>query len=200
MAVGHAARLVDHRDHRNVGRALAIAHRHVDRQRLLHRRVQVAPGAEAVAAADHDESLAQVADVHLERGHGRIAELRCLDVVEHDRVVAGERGERRRYAARRHDGHLQAALAEGGDEVGGAFRIVGGDQHLGLAGHEDVGIGGIVLGEAVIGRLDHRAEDVESGLFGRHRERDGGDARLELQLPGRDRGAVGQQPQRGARW
>ena len=74
VAVGHAARLVDDRDHRHVRRALAVADGHVHRQRLLERRVEVAAGAVAVASAEHDEALAEVADVDLERGHRRRTE------------------------------------------------------------------------------------------------------------------------------
>ena len=170
------------------GRALAVAHRHVDRQRLLERRVEVATGAVAVAAAEHDEPLAEVADVDLERGHGRRPRARSPR-----RCRARPRRSRRAWratTARRSEATTVTSRLPSPrrrDEVGGPLRVVGGDQHLRLAGDEDVGIGGVVLGEAVVARLDHRAEDVEAGLVGGHRERDGRDPRLELQLPGGDR-------------
>ena len=68
VAGGHRARLVDDDDERDVGLLLAVAHAHVDRQRLLERRLLVAAGAVAVRAADHHQALAEVADVDLERG------------------------------------------------------------------------------------------------------------------------------------
>ena len=43
----HRARLVDDDDERDVGLLLAVAHAHVDRQRLLERRLLVAAGAVA---------------------------------------------------------------------------------------------------------------------------------------------------------
>ena len=59
--------------------------------------------------------------------------------------------------------------AQGLGEPGGHVAALG----SGVAEDEDVRVGGVVLGEAVVVCLDDRAEDVESGLLGRDRERDG---------------------------
>ena len=67
----HRARLVDDDDERDVGLLLAVADAHVDRQRLLERRLLVAAGAVAVRAADHHQALAEVAHVDLQRGQLR---------------------------------------------------------------------------------------------------------------------------------
>ena len=67
----HRARLVDDDDERDVGLALAVAHVHVDRQRLLERRLLVAAGAVRVRAADHHQAAAEVAREDLQRQHAR---------------------------------------------------------------------------------------------------------------------------------
>ena len=89
----HRARLVDDDDERDVGLLLAVAHAHVDGQRLLERRVGVAAGAVAARPADHDEAPPEVADIDLERRHRRVREPQARDVDEDDRVVVGEPGE-----------------------------------------------------------------------------------------------------------
>ena len=195
VAVSHAARLVDDGHHRHVRRALAVADGHVHRQRLLQRRVEVAAGPVAVPPAEHDEALAEVTDVGLDRGHRRRAQRGRRHVVEDEAVVAGEAGQRRRHPARRHDRHLEVAVGERGDEVGGTLGVVGGDEHLGRPGDEHVGVGRVVLAEPIRLRLDDGAEDVEAGRVGGDAERDGGDARFELQLARRHRGAVREQAQ-----
>ena len=146
VAVGHAPGLVHDRHHRHVRRALAVADRHVHRQRLLERRVEVAAGAVALAPAEHHQAPPEIANVGLDRGHRRGSEGVGGHVVEDEAVVAGQARERRRDAVRRDDRHLQLAVLEGRDEVGGALGIVGGDEDLRWAGDEHVGIGGVVLG------------------------------------------------------
>ena len=86
----HRARLVDHDDEGHVRLLLAVPDAHVDRQRLLDRRLLVAAGAVRVRAADHDESLAEVAHVDLQREHLAVGQRRPRDVDEDDRVVRGE--------------------------------------------------------------------------------------------------------------
>ena len=70
----HRAGLVDDDDERDVRLLLAVAHAHVDRQRLLERGLLVAAGAVAVGSADHHQALAEVADVDLERGQLAVRE------------------------------------------------------------------------------------------------------------------------------
>ena len=50
----HGSRLVDDDDERDIGLLLAVAHAHVDRQRLLERCLLVAARAVAVRSPDHD--------------------------------------------------------------------------------------------------------------------------------------------------
>ena len=57
----HGARLVDDHDQRDVRLLLAVAHVHVDRQRLLERRLLVAARAVRARAADHHQAAAEVA-------------------------------------------------------------------------------------------------------------------------------------------
>ena len=54
----------------------AVADAHVDRERLLDRRLRVAAGAVAPRPADHHEALAEVADVDLESGHLAVSQRR----------------------------------------------------------------------------------------------------------------------------
>ena len=89
----HRAGLVDDDDERDVRLLLAVADAHVDRQRLLERRLLVAAGAVAVRPADHHEALAEVADVDLERGQLAVGEADARHVDEDDAVVGGEAGE-----------------------------------------------------------------------------------------------------------
>ena len=58
----HRARLVDDDDEGDVRLALAVADAHVDRERLLHRRLRVAARAVRARPADHDEPAPEVAD------------------------------------------------------------------------------------------------------------------------------------------
>ena len=130
VAVGHAPGLVDHRHHRHVRRALAIAHGHVHRQRLLQRRVEVAAGAVALAPAEHDQALAEIADVRpgarpSSRRRAR-RRGRCRGPCCRSRPAWRATTARRRWD----DRHLLLAVAQGGDEVGGTLGIVGGDQDL----------------------------------------------------------------------
>ena len=76
--------------------------------------------AEAGAAAEHDQAAAEVTNVDLKRLHRRHPERIGGDVVEHHRVVPGERGDRGRDARRRDDGHLLSGRGQCLDEVGGA--------------------------------------------------------------------------------
>ena len=80
----HRARLVDHDDERDVRLLLAVAHAHVDGQRLLERRVGVAAGAVRPRPADRHEPASQVPDVHLERRHRLVREPDPRHVDEHD--------------------------------------------------------------------------------------------------------------------
>ncbi len=112
VAVGHAPRLVNDRHHRHVRRSLAIAHRHVHRQRLLERRIEVPAGAIALASAEHDEAPAEIADVGLDRGHRRGAERVGGHVVQDQAVVRCQTRERRWDAVRWDDRHLLLTVLE----------------------------------------------------------------------------------------
>ena len=59
----HRARLVDHDHEGDVRLTLPIANAHVDRQRLLHRRLRVAARAVGARATDHHQAAAEVAHV-----------------------------------------------------------------------------------------------------------------------------------------
>ena len=98
----HRARLVDDDDERDIRLLLAVAHAHVDRQGLLERRLLVAAGAVRIGPADHDQALAQVADVDLQGRQLAIGHARPGDVDEDDAVVGREGPEVGRHRLR-HD-------------------------------------------------------------------------------------------------
>ena len=141
-----------------------FAHAHVDRQGLLERRLRVAAGAVALRPADHDQALAEVADVDLERGELAVGQAQARDVDEDDAVVGGQAGEvgRERLGEDRVD--LLALVPEGGDQLD-RHRVVAG-QHQGprLALDDRVRVGAVVLAERVERGLDDRAEADEPGL------------------------------------
>ena len=82
------------------GSLLAVADAHVDRERLLDRRLRVAAGAVRARPADHDEAAPEVADERLERLELRVREAQPRDVDEDDAVVVEEAREVRREGLR----------------------------------------------------------------------------------------------------
>ena len=176
----HRARLVDDDDERDVGLLLAAADAHVDRQRLLDRRLLVAAGAVGVRAADHDEALAQVAHEDLEGQHLAIGQRCPRDVDEDDRVVLGEDQRVAREALGRDRVDVLALGLERADQLRGDGLVAGDDQRPRLALDDRVGVGPVVLAERVQGGLDDDAEPDEAGLVGLDPERDVGRALLEV--------------------
>ena len=176
VAGRHRAGLVDDDDERDVGLLLAVAHAHVDRQRLLERRLLVAAGAVALRAADHHQALAEIADVDLERRQLPVAQAQPRDVDEDDAVVAGEAREvgRQRLGHDRVD--LLALVLERRDELGGDRVVARQHERPRLALDDRVRVGAVVLAERVARRLDDGPEGVEAGLGRLDVERDPGDA------------------------
>ena len=136
----------------------AVAHAHVDRQRLLERRLLVAAGAVALRPADHHQALAEVADVDLERGQLPVGQAQPRDVDEDDAVVAGEAGEvgRQRLGDDRVD--LLALVLERRDQLGRDRVVAGQDERPRLALDDRVRVGAVVLAERVEGGLDDGPE------------------------------------------
>ena len=194
VAGRHRAGLVDDDHERDVRLLLAVAHAHVDRQRLLERRLLVAAGAVAVLAADHHQPLAEVADVDLEGGQLLVVQPDARDVDEHDAVVGGEPGEVARQRLGDHRVDLLALRLERGDQLAGDLVVPGEDQRPRLALDDGVRVGAVVLAEGVAGGLDDGPERVEAGLGGLDVEGDPRDARLELDRLRGDQRPVGEQP------
>ena len=188
--------LVDHDDERDVGLLLAVPDAHVDRQRLLDRRLRVAAGAVRVRAADHHEALAEVADEDLEGEHLAVRERRPRDVDQDDGVVRGEHQRIAREARCRDRVDVLPLGLERADELGRDDLVAGHDQRARLALDDRVGVGPVVLAERVESSLDDDAEPQEAGLLGLDPERDVGRPRFELDLLDPDLDAVREQAHR----
>ena len=126
----HRARLVDDDDERHVGLLLAVAHAHVDGERLLERRVGVAAGAVGPRPADRHEPAPEVADVDLERRHRLVGQPQPRDVDEDDRVVLREPGEVGREGLRDDRVHDLPLGLERRDELGRDVLVALDDEHL----------------------------------------------------------------------
>ena len=158
------------------------------------RRLLVAARAIALRSADHHETLAEVADVDLERGQLLVVEAQSRDIDEDDAVVTGQAREvgRERLGDDRVD--LLALVLERGDQLRGHLVVAGQDERSRLALDDRVGVGPIVLAERVACGLDHRAEGVEAGLGRLDVEGDAGQPGDELDRLGSREGAVGEEP------
>ena len=159
----HRARLVDDDDERDVGLLLAVADAHVDRQRLLERRVGVAAGAVAPRAADHHEAPAEVAHVDLERRQRLVRQAEPRHVDEDDRVVVREAGEVRRERLGDDRVDLLALGLERRRRAAAATSsspLTTSDARLAL--DDRVGVGPVVLVERVPGGLDDDPEAQEA--------------------------------------
>ncbi len=167
----HRARLVDDDDERHVGLLLPVADAHVDRERLLERRVGVAAGAVRPRPADGHQASPEVADVDLERGHRLVRQPQPRDIHEDDRVVLRERREVGRQRLGDHGVHELALGLERRHQLGRDVLVALDDEHLGLALDDRVRVGAVVLVERVEGRLDDDPEAQEPGIRGRERER-----------------------------
>ena len=194
----HRARLVDDDDERDVGLLLAVAHAHVDRQRLLERRVGVAAGAVAARPADHHEAPPEVADVDLERRHRRVREPQARDVDEHDRVVVGEPGEVRRQALGDDRVHDLALGLERGRPARAATSssplttsTLGSPLTIVFASARSFWLN---VSRAASTTIRKRRKP---GVLGREVERDPGRARLEVHGLGAGQLAVDEQPHGG---
>ncbi len=171
VAGGHRTRLVDDDDECDVRLLLAIAHAHVDGQRLLDRRLLVPARAVALGTADHHQPPAQVAHVDLERPQLAVGEPQPRDIDEDDAVVRGQAGEVGRQRLRNDRIHELPLALERRDELRRHGVVAGEDQGSRLALDDRVRVGAVVLAERVARGLDHGAERVEAGLGRRHVER-----------------------------
>ena len=192
----HRARLVDDDDERDVGLLLPVADAHVDRQRLLDRRLLVPACAERMGPADHHEALAEVADVDLEGQHLAVREVGPGDVDEDDRVVFRERERVRREALRGQLVDLLALRLERPDQFRGDRLVARHDERPRLALDDRVRVGPVVLAERVQSGLDDDAEAQEARVRGLDPERDRRRTRVEVEMLLADLDAVREQPHR----
>ncbi len=185
----HRARLVDDDDEGDVRLLLAVAHAHVDREGLLERGPLEAAGPVRVRAADHDQALAQIADVDLQRGHLAVGQAQPRDVDEDDAVVRGQAANSVGSASGHDRVDLLALGLERLDQLGGDDRVAGQDERPRLALDDRVRVGPVVLAERVLGGLDDDPEGVEAGFARGHLEDDPGHAGVEVDGSGRRRPA-----------
>ncbi len=196
MAGRHRARLVDDHDEGHVGLLLPVADAHVDGQRLLDRRLLVAAGAIALRPADHDQALAEIAHVHLERRQLAVAQAESRHVDHDDAVVAGEAGEVGRQRLGHDAVHGLALALERRDELGRDLVVAGEHERPRCALDDGVRIGAVVLAERVASRFDDDPEGMEPGLGRRHLEGHGRGAGLEVDRLRLDQRTVREEPHR----
>nr|CAA9275160.1 hypothetical protein AVDCRST_MAG63-3163 [uncultured Armatimonadetes bacterium] len=103
VAGAHRAAAVDGQREGDAGVAAHLAHVHLDRQRLLDRRLEIAARAERLVAADHGQAQPHVAHARLQRPHLRLRQRGRRHVRQHHGVVVQKlRHLRRRLRGRPH--------------------------------------------------------------------------------------------------
>ena len=163
----HRARLVDDDDERDVRLLLPVANAHVDRQRLLDRRLRVAAGAVRARPADHDEAAPEVADVRLERLELRVGEAKARNVDDDDAVVAQEAARGRSGAPPgRSESTSWPSVLRDVTSSAATVLVTGQHEDAWLALHDRVRVGPVVLAEGVPGGLDHDPELCIPGSAG----------------------------------
>ena len=91
---------------------------HIDGKNALERRAEIAAGAVTLGAADYQQTAAQVAHIFFDGLHLCVRQLKGRHVIEHQKIVSRELGERQRMRpGQRFDNRVALHLQYFGDHA-----------------------------------------------------------------------------------
>ncbi len=174
----HRARVIDDEQHRHARPTLLVLDLHVDRQRALERRVEVAADAERGRPADSDQAAAKIAHIGLDGVHLPLSQRTRRHIDQDHGRVLGQRRQIGRQPIGATNVDRQAGGLERGQDLGIALDAVAGrrvvdQQQARRAGHLGEGRELIVLVERVSVRRGRDLDAIrrEPGLAGLERQR-----------------------------
>ena len=176
----HRAGLVDHQHHRQAGLLLLLLEVAPDRQDLFERRLVIAPQAERLVAAEHDQAAAQVPDVGPGHLHLSQAQRGGRDVREDHEVVVLQLGQVIRRPSGRPDVDLHVLLFQRPGQVLGLVGVALDEEHPRLAGGRDQREVAVIVQQRVAVALEPGGDRGQAAQVDRLLEDDAVLARLEL--------------------